>query len=1113
MSATELDLGFDEAPGGWRLERLEMVNWGTFGDGRVHVLEPAGGWSLLVGENGSGKSTAIDALRTLLAPRTLLRGSFNDAAGGQNRRDRTLASYVRGQWSASRDEESPDTRARFLRPEDTPSFLLGVFGNRRTTARLTLAQVLWVSGGSDKTVFAISDGDRSIEGDLQELGSGRELKRNLRERKFTGYDSYAGYARAFMQKMDIPGEGAMAIFNQAIGIKEVFSVRYFLRSYLLTPGAAVDMIRDRLIPGFSSLEDCWESIQRDKRQLELLAPVVEAGHEAAEAAEKKRRLDALLELAPGHYDRLHRDLLGRDIEDRRAELKRLDARIAETREQVRVVDERQRGLQRQLDNHADSARIGQLELEIERQTAALEEIRRNKAFFDQTTRQEDLGPEAGDPASFEAVQARAAERAKLRDEEAEAATRRAEGLGLDARDMAGRLENLRETIDELRKRRVLIDLDFQRIREWLCAEFGLEISALPFAGELIEVKPEREDWHGAIERLMRGFGISLLVPEAHYREVAGLINRTRLIDARKRGLRLGFHRVPDTRDESPEPEPDTVGAYLNFRDDHPLHRWVAGEVSRQFPHRCCENVADLESARFGLTREGLIRGGTRHVKDDRHRIDDRTQYILGWSPEKKLAALEEEAVKLERDLERARRGEREARALAKRAAESRQALDLLREVSSFASIDLTGGLEKLERFEKEKAEIESRSLERKALQERLEQAAEELQTLRDREYDQRDERSRKDDRLAEKFKARERLEEAIPPDPEHPEAADLEYLAGIEGDRGVTLESVVDLKAKALDTLRNRASQQQAIRNRAEQRMGAPMANYLREFPEEAKDLLPQVEYAEDFIRIYRRVETDDLPSHEERFRTFLNDNLTQNIASLDAALDAEVRGHRERIAQVNRALRELDYSGHSYVEIHDRERGEQAVTRFKGQLREILGIGMRGDEGARLELFGKIRDLVVELRKPEWLRLVADSRNWLDFGIRERDRRDDREIDYFDSSQGKSGGQKAKLAFTILAASLCAQYGLADGSGDGGFRLVVIDEIFARTDEANSRRALELFRSMGFQLLLAAPWEAKVKIAEPFVDSYHLAVNPEHHHSSLRRASRDEYEQAAPAP
>jgi uncharacterized protein YPO0396 len=122
----------------------------------------------------------------------------------------------------------------------------------------------------------------------------------------------------------------------------------------------------------------------------------------------------------------------------------------------------------------------------------------------------------------------------------------------------------------------------------------------------------------------------------------------------------------------------------------------------------------------------------------------------------------------------------------------------------------------------------------------------------------------------------------------------------------------------------------------------------------------------------------------------------------------------------------------------------------------------------------------------------------------------DKREVNYYSASSGKSGGQKAKLAFTILASAICAQYGLlgADSEADT-FRLVVIDEVFARTDEANSQRALKLFQRLGLQLVVVNPFDAKGRIVEDFVDSFHLAVNPDGNNSKLRRASRAEYDAA----
>ena len=81
---------------------------------------------------------------------------------------------------------------------------------------------------------------------------------------------------------------------------------------------------------------------------------------------------------------------------------------------------------------------------------------------------------------------------------------------------------------------------------------------MPFAGELIEVRNVYADWTGAIERLLRAFGLSLLVPEQLYRPAAGFINSTIL------GLRLTFHRVPAHGVMPPNLSNDRVPGGLNF---------------------------------------------------------------------------------------------------------------------------------------------------------------------------------------------------------------------------------------------------------------------------------------------------------------------------------------------------------------------------------------------------------------------------------------------------------------------------------------------------------------------------------------------------------------------
>jgi uncharacterized protein YPO0396 len=159
------------------------------------------------------------------------------------------------------------------------------------------------------------------------------------------------------------------------------------------------------------------------------------------------------------------------------------------------------------------------------------------------------------------------------------------------------------------------------------------------------------------------------------------------------------------------------------------------------------------------------------------------------------------------------------------------------------------------------------------------------------------------------------------------------------------------------------------------------------------------------------------------------------------------------------------------------------------------------------------VRKLLEEFKRdPDHTQRVTDVRTWVTAGVRELRRADDVEVDYLASTTGKSGGQKAKLAFTILASALSAQYGLSTAPANSpNFRLVVIDEAFSRTDEFNSISAMDLFSSLGFQLLIVGPFDAKAKLAVPFVETIHLASNPGGNGSKLVAITREQVE-AAPA-
>ncbi|MCY1364135.1 putative exonuclease SbcCD, C subunit [compost metagenome] len=140
------------------------------------------------------------------------------------------------------------------------------------------------------------------------------------------------------------------------------------------------------------------------------------------------------------------------------------------------------------------------------------------------------------------------------------------------------------------------------------------------------------------------------------------------------------------------------------------------------------------------------------------------------------------------------------------------------------------------------------------------------------------------------------------------------------------------------------------------------------------------------------------------------------------------------------------------------------------------------------------------------WTRKVCDVRNWFVFAASERWREDDSEHEHYSDSGGKSGGQKEKLAYTVLAASLAYRFGLEWGATRSRtFRFVVIDEAFGRGSDESARYGLELFKKLNLQLLIVTPLQ-KIHIIEPYVASVGFVHNQQGRESMLRCLSIEEY-------
>lgn len=142
---------------GFRLHKLEVYNWGTF-DGKVWTFSPQGETSLLTGDVGSGKSTLVDALTTLLVhPRKV---AYNKAADS-SAKERSVTSYVRGYFGQKRSSEGngqPDS----LRDPNHYSVILATFLDQGLSQHVTLAQFFWFPDPQKPPVrfYVVADKER-----------------------------------------------------------------------------------------------------------------------------------------------------------------------------------------------------------------------------------------------------------------------------------------------------------------------------------------------------------------------------------------------------------------------------------------------------------------------------------------------------------------------------------------------------------------------------------------------------------------------------------------------------------------------------------------------------------------------------------------------------------------------------------------------------------------------------------------------------------------------------------------------------------------------------------------------------------------------------------------
>jgi uncharacterized protein YPO0396 len=320
------------------------------------------------------------------------------------------------------------------------------------------------------------------------------------------------------------------------------------------------------------------------------------------------------------------------------------------------------------------------------------------------------------------------------------------------------------------------------------------------------------------------------------------------------------------------------------------------------------------------------------------------------------------------------------------------------------------------------------------------------------------------------------------------------------------------VSAALTSRMESRMARQNALAGKITTRMG----EFRRDYPLETAEVDNSMASAGEYREMHRRLAQDDLPRFEADFKTYLNTNTIRDIAMFSSKLNQQLEQIKERIETINASLQDIDYNPGRFIRLDRVPTPNTEIREFRSDLKACTDDSVSGDDSDQYseQKFLQVKAIIERFKGRElqteadrlWSRRVTDVRNWFMFSASERWRETGAEHENYTDSGGKSGGQKEKLAYTILAASLAYQFKLEWGAvRSKTFRFVVIDEAFGRGSESSTRFALELFRRLGLQLLIVTPLQ-KIHVIEPYVSAVGFVDNLRGDNSRLQNLTIEEY-------
>ncbi len=1035
------------------LQQLELFNWGPFSG--LHRADFDSEGTAIIGPTGSGKTTLVDALMTLLVSQP----RYNLASTGGHESDRTLISYVRGVLGG----DGSDGREQVARAGKTITGICATYHNGEET--LKLAGLLWTDGTSNaaadlkrRWIFSLAE-EQTLESWLRSLdeNGARELMRTGRETaKLRIFDSKKAYLSHTRKFFDV-GENAFTLLNRAAGLKQLNSIDEIFRDLVLDDRTAFDRALE-VAGEFDNLAGIHAELELARRQQESLVPVAEEHRKLLKSREKEKRLRLLKRIVPIWFAMQGVQRWSSKLQEIESNLETLQSQRSDRSEEEQICRSKVDTLREQYLELGGNV-IGELENTIAAQSERVDTRRKYAADYRRMIATFGLADGLSESTLTKNQAALAGQREQV---EGQRDAKHDQTLVALSEQRASESEaaEIESAIRKVKERPGSnIPPRFQDFRSELAEQLALKDGDLPFLAELVEVKSEESAWRGAIERAIGSERLRVLVPEKQIAEALQWVNQ--------RDNRIHVRLQRATQSNKATFFGDGFARKLNFKP-HELQDTAKQLLSRRDLH-CVDSTSDLRDTEHALTIEGMMSGRHgRFEKQDQRRLRD--DWMTGFDNKDQLETLA-------RELRRVRELTQQNAATAKKLKNELKDFDdrmmLIDQILSldFSTIDLPTAESDLNRSKQRLTALLDPKSDASRAKSQFDSASEKLDSIRKgiSELDKAIavQQEKHEQAVKSRDRAAKRAGEGLSDD----ETRMVEKQVSVPPETNV--EELADLERDLADLVERKHGQQLDRVAEHERRLVRFMELALKVDSGALAETNSELEDVPDYLERLRVLNVEALPEKLSRFLEYLNRSSDQGVTQLLSGITEEVDAIEHRIDDLNQTLVKVDFRKGRYLQLLPQRIKHERLRALEAAMRKLRSATLKDDSGeshykALRELVEILRD-AGQNRRQQGSRALLDPRYRLQFFVVEVDRQSGDRSPPRTGSQSGSGGEKELMASHILTASL--SYALCPTEATQPlYGTVILDEAFSKSSPSAATRIIEALRIFHLHPIFVTP-------------------------------------------